>query len=222
MNHKSTIVVKTKTLLAKFGKPKFRATLALMSRPKCILDVGIANNSYLECKTVFPTSVYHGLDYQEIDFAMMKGDCFFLCDLESNGGLDGIQAVYDLIIVNHVLEHLTHGRKVFSKLCDLLQPDGILYAEFPSIRTAYKRKIGRSYHFHEDQTHKAFYRLEDLANIAIEAGCNVVSCGPVPPPPLKYLIAFPRALYNFVTGHGFIRFLPQEIRKMDYIMVIKK
>lgn len=214
--------MRIKTLLAKLGKPKFRATCAVMPRPKLILDIGVANNSYAECKTVFPASVYHGLDYQQIDFAMMKGDCFFLCDLESDGALDCMQAVYDLIIVNHVLEHLTHGRRVFEKLCGLLQCGGVLYAEFPSIRTAYKRKSGRSYHFHEDPTHKAFYQLEDLANIAIVTGCKIVSCGPCPPPPLKWIIAFPRAVWNAITGHGFVRFLPHVIRKMDYIMIIKK
>jgi len=209
-----------KTFLAKYGKPKFRATSAVMPSPTCILDIGIANNSYKECKTAFPTAVYHGLDYKKIDFAMSEGDSFFLCDLESDEALDGMQAMYDLIIVNHVLEHLTQGEKVFSKLCGLLQPGGILYAEFPSIHTAYKRQKGRLYHFHEDPTHKAFYQLEDLANTAIAAGCKVVSCGPISTP-LKDALAFPRALYAWVRRRGFVRFLPHSIRKIDHIMVIK-
>lgn len=148
-----------------------------------------------------------------------------LRDLESDIALDGIPAIYDLIIVNHVLEHLTNGGKVFLKLLSLLQPNGILYAEFPSIRTAYKRKIGHSYHFHEDPTHKAFYRLEDLANTAIAEGCNVVSCGPVSPPLLKYIISFLRATYYLISFHSwtsFVRYLPGEIRKIDHIMIIKK
>lgn len=213
--------MKIKTLLAKLGKPKFRSTLAVMPNPRCILDLGVANNSYLECKSVFPRSIYHGLDYLGIDFTMSAEDSFILCNLESDGALDGMQAVYDLIIVNHVLEHLSQGKKTFSKLCSLLMPHGVLYAEFPSIRTAYKRKIGNSYHFHEDPTHKRFYQLEDLANIAIEAGCQVISCGPVSPPPLKFITAFPRAILNFITGRGFVRFLPQENLKIDHIMVQK-
>jgi len=185
------LTLRIKTILAKQGKPKFRTTRVVMPRPRYILDIGVMNNSYAECKNVFPTSVYHGLDYQQIDFTMVQGDQFFLCDLETDGALDSMQPVYDLIIVNHVLEHLMHGIKVFSKLCGLLQPGGILYVEFPSIRTAYKRKIGHSYHFHEDPTHKAFYRLEDLANAAIKKGCNVVSCGPVSPPPIKVFNCLP-------------------------------
>jgi predicted SAM-dependent methyltransferase len=128
---------------------------------------------------------------------------------------------YDLIIVNHVLEHLTNGHKVFIRLCELLHTGGVLYAEFPSIRTAYERQTGKTYHFHEDPTHKAFYHLEDLANSAMSVGCKIVSCGPVSPPPLKYMVALPRAIYNSIIGKGFKRFLPNEIRKIDHIMVIK-
>jgi len=219
------IILKAKTSFARYGKPKFRATYAVNPKPKYILDIGIANNSYLECKTAFPNSVYHGLDFRKVDFNLNKGDKFLLCDLESDVALDDIPTIYDLIIVNHVLEHLTNGGKVFLKLLCLLQPNGILYAEFPSIRTAYKRRIGRSYHFHNDPTHKTFYNLEDLANSAMRAGCNIVSCGPVSQPPLKYLISFPRAFYNLIVLHswsGFLRFLPQGNRKIDHIMVIKK
>lgn len=214
--------MKMKTLLSKYGKPKFSATLRVMPHPKYILDIGVANNSYVECKAVFPNSVYHGLDHKEIDFTLNKGDKFLLCDLESDEALGGVEAVYDLIIINHVFEHLTNGKVIFSKLSRLLKPGGILYAEFPSIRTAYKRQIGNSYHFHEDPTHKAFYILENLANIAITEGCNIVSCGPVKPPLLKYLFAYPRAFYNLLNGHGFMRFLPYQNRKIDHIMIIKK
>lgn len=210
-----------KTILSKFGKPKFRSTRAVVPAPGHILDIGVANNSYLECKTVFPTSIYHGLDYQEINFTMVGGDRFILCDLESDGALGGMQAVYDLIIVNHVLEHLTQGHKVFTELLGLLRPGGVLYAEFPSIRTAYKRKVGNSYHFHDDPSHRSFYKLEDLANAAILSGCSLISCGPVSSPPFKSLVSLPRALYNFFMGRGFVRFLPKEMLKIDHIMVQK-
>jgi hypothetical protein len=64
------INLRIKTLFAKYFKPKFRSTLAVMPHPKYILDIGIANNSYKECKAVFPTSIYHGIDYENINFDM--------------------------------------------------------------------------------------------------------------------------------------------------------
>lgn len=213
--------MKIKTILSKYGKPKFTSTRAVIPSPSLILDIGVANNSYLECKSVFPSSIYHGLDYHVHNFSMMEGDRFILCDLESDGVLKEIEAEYDLIIVNHVLEHLTNGQKVFTDLLSLLRPGGVLYAEFPSIRTAFKRKSGKSYHFHDDPSHKSFYRLEDLANAAITSGCNLISCGPVDCPPFKFMVSLPRAIYNFIIGNGFLRFLPKEMLKIDHIMVQK-
>ena len=130
-------------------------------------------------------------------------------------------SVYDLVIVNHVMEHLTNGEEVFKKLCNLLQTGGVLYAEFPSIRTAFKKKNGPNYHFHDDLTHISFYVLENLANIALKSGCHIISCGPSTSPPLKYMISIPRGLLNFILGKGFVRFLPSGVKKIDHIFVKK-
>ncbi len=210
-----------KRRLASFGKPKFRSTLMEVSNPKFILDVGVANDSYFECKLVYPEAAYHGLDKFAVNFEMQAPDRFVFCDLETADPLDFLDPIYDLIILNHVIEHLTNGEEIFSKLCGLLQANGVLYAEFPSIRTAYRRKTGSNYHFHEDPTHVSFYVLESLANIAIRRGCRIISCGPSESPPLKKIVALPRACFNFMRGHGFSRFLPAETRKIDHIMVKK-
>jgi hypothetical protein len=108
--------------------------------------------------------------------------------------------------------------KFRSTACALLAPGGVLYAEFPSLRTAYRRKTAASYHFHDDPTHRRFYRLEDLANLAMDSGCKVLSCGPASTP-LKDLTALPRALLGRVTGAGFGPFMLHALRKIDHIMV---
>ncbi len=210
--------MKLKRLFARLGKPKFRETVAIMPLPRRILDVGIANDSYLECKSVFQGAVYTGLDLEPPGFAMEPGDDFILRNLEDKDALNGIQTTYDLIIVNHVLEHLSAGEKVFARLCQLLAPGGVLYAEFPSLRTAYSRKTASSYHFHDDRTHRRFYSLETLANTAIMENCKILSCGPISTP-LKDVLAIPRALVGWVRGQGYGPFLLHALRKIDHIMV---
>ena len=207
-----------KRQLARQGKPKFRETLAVLPSPRCILDIGIANDSYLECKSVFPDAKYHGLDFQTPDFKMASGDSFILCNLEEAGALNDLPTGYDLIIINHVLEHLRSGNQVFSDLCNRLAPGGVLYAEFPSLRTAYHRKTPNRYHFHDDPTHRRFYHLEDLANSAMDAGCKVLSCGPISTP-LKDTLALPRALLGWIRGQGYGPFMLHSLGKIDHLMV---
>ena len=74
-----------KRSLARLGKPKFRATTVVMPRPRRILDIGIANDSYQDCKAVFVGASYDGLDYQDAGISMQPGDRFVLCNLEQVG-----------------------------------------------------------------------------------------------------------------------------------------
>lgn len=215
------IVKAAKRVLSRFGKDKYWKTYSLNSLPSKVLDIGIANDSYHECRSVFPQCTYHGVDKFPIDFSLQSSDRFFCLDLEEPGALGEIDRDYDLILVNHVLEHLVNGEEVFRDLCGLLRNGGILYAEYPSIRTAYAKQTGRRYHFHEDPTHVMFHTVEALANIALRSGCKIISCGPCSAPPLKRLISIPRALLNGVIGRGFYRYLPGEISKLDHVLIIK-
>jgi len=210
-----------KYLLVKHIKPKFFYPFKIKPSPSFILDIGVANNSYKEFKNIYPNAVYHGIDYLESDVVFEKGDKFFLENLESPGTLKELSPVYDMIVINHVLEHLSNGKEIFSRLCSLLAPGGVLYAEFPSIRTAYKRKTKSSYHFHDDETHKSFYVVEELANLAILSGCTIISCGPISTP-LKNSLSPIRALLAWITGAPYGPCLLHSQKMIDHIFVVRQ
>jgi SAM-dependent methyltransferase len=207
-----------RTRLVRLVKPKFAKLTAIGTSPRRILDIGIANDSYLECKAVFPAATYHGLDVVDAGVAMIAGDKFLLRNLEDPHALDDLEPSYDVIIANHVLEHLERGQEVFAQLCRLLAPQGLLYVEVPSLRTAFRAKRGGNYHFHDDPTHRTFYRLEDLANTAIRADCRVVSCGPASTW-LKDLLSFPRAVIGMARRDGWGPYLLHLQRKIDHILI---
>ena len=204
--------------MVKALKPKFRVTARENPCPRHILDIGIENDSYREAKAVYPQGTYHGLDIVPCKTVPLNNDRFFVCDLEQGINFEAIPDGYDLILINHVLEHLSNGEVIFTALCGMLRPGGILYAEFPSIRTAMRRKTRFNYHFHDDPTHKRFYPLEKLANIAIGCGGRVVSCGPVSTP-TKSIISAPRAIFGALTGKGYGPYLLHAQGKIDHIMV---
>ena len=207
-----------KFFLVRLIKPKFFCTYKIMPNPRLILDIGVANNSYLEFKAIYPNAIYHGLDYVGAGAEFESGDKFILEDLESENAFSRFSEKYDLIVINHVLEHLHNGQYVFSKLCDLLNVDGVLYAEFPSIRTLRHKKSIFSYHFHDDETHKKLYKLEDLCNIAFERGLKVISCGPVSTP-LKNLLSLPRAFIALCTRDVAGSHLLHLSHKVDHIII---
>lgn len=212
------VISAARGLVVRYLKPKFRFVAAVNPAPRHVLDIGIANDSYRECKAVFPAAQYHGLDHVDPGIAFDAGDRFWLCDLEQPGALAGLPPVYDVVIANHVLEHLERGQEVFAGLCRLLAPRGLLYVEVPSLRTAYKAKTRWNYHFNDDPTHRTFYRIEDLSNLAMRSGCRVLSCGPVSTG-LKDLLSVPRAAVGLLRGHGWGSYLLHLQRKVDHVLV---
>ena len=102
---KMKLLNSVKRRFAKYAKPKFRSTYSENPNPYNILDIGIGNDSYNECKIVFPDAKYFGLDYEEINFKMQDGDVFIFENLEEDHALENQASIYDLIIINHVLDY---------------------------------------------------------------------------------------------------------------------
>jgi SAM-dependent methyltransferase len=209
---------KLRNKLVQALKPKFAKIVELGISPQRVLDIGIANDSYLECKSTFPTARYDGIDFIDTGVLMFSGDRFYQRNLEESGSLTGLDPIYDVIIANHVLEHLNRGREVFGELCHLLAPGGYLYVEIPSLRTAYHPKRHGRYHFHDDPTHRRFYVLEDLANLAIDSNCKIISCGPATTW-LKDAISLPRAIFSVLRGGSWGPYLLHFQQKIDHILV---
>lgn len=220
-----TILIKIFQSLKRYAtlcmKPKFLKTYVLNKSPGFILDIGIANDSYLEAKAIYPASIYHGVDFIKPSISMRSEDAFHLVNLEEPGALLSIPSRYDLIIANHVLEHVYRGDEAFGELCDLLAPGGLLYVEVPSIRTAYSRKKFGNYHFHDDPTHRTFYCLEKLANIAIRHECRVISCGRASTA-LKDLFSPVRASFSLVRGGEWGPYMLHMLGKVDHILVCRE
>ncbi|MDQ2780482.1 MAG: class I SAM-dependent methyltransferase [Pseudomonadota bacterium] len=166
-----------------------------------VLDVGVANRSAFEMKQVLPACRYHGLDrdaaFDAQERALMQR--FTLMDLETDPLASAERAAYDLVIINHVLEHVDNGIEVVGNAVACLRPGGTLYLEVPNVRSLQRAASRYSYHFHDDPTHKRLYSHEELCNAVMDAGGKVVECGAAGTP-LKTLLSLPRALLALLTG----------------------
>lgn len=214
-------MINARAFILSLAKPKFHHTYDSRFNARSILDIGIANKSYQETKLLFPGSRYSGIDILPIDFTMGAGDDFHLANLDEVSDLNFLGGqLFDVIFANHVLEHLARGERIYELLCHRLAPGGVFYAEYPSIRTARQKKTRYSYHFHDDPTHRRLYAPETLANIALNQGLKIVSCG-YASAPLKTLGAIPRAALMFFSGKPYGSSLLFMQKKIDYILVQK-
>jgi SAM-dependent methyltransferase len=214
------MLIKLKKVALKLIKPKFFYTSRFLLGNANCLDIGLDNNSYLEFKLLFPNTRYVGVDFKDVKESLKIGDKFLKLNLENQSLLKHFEREsFDLIIVNHVIEHISNGEILLADLIKLLRKDGILYMEFPNIKTTYIRSF-KQYQFHDDLTHKRFYDLLILANIALENNCKIISSGPVSTF-LKTLLSIPRAILSLLTrGHVGAELIFLQ-RKVDHLFIIK-
>ena len=146
-----------------------------------ILDIGAGNHSATRTKEVFPNCEYHGVDrdkdYSNSDSDLKKMDYFYEMDLQK---LD-FQAIpdnyFDVIIIAHVIEHLKNGDTVIEKLTEKLSPNGIIYVEWPSIRSIKLPSKRGTLNFFDDITHVKLYSLEEICNICLSKNLTFLEGG---------------------------------------------
>jgi SAM-dependent methyltransferase len=132
-----------------------------------VLDIGAAEGSMLKALgDQMPSTRRIAIEPNPVfgRFAMNHAGCEWhasLADLRAS-----LPPPIDLVIINHVLEHLKHPVQVLESLKPLLAPNARLYIEVPDIAEYRKLKmlhIAHLYHFSSDT----------LAQLAARAGFDV-------------------------------------------------
>ena len=145
-----------------------------------ILDIGCGNASPSVTKRWLPNSVYHGVDIQNYnlgneDFLLM--DKFWLVT-EKFDGYDSIpNEFYDIIILNHVIEHTRYPNKLIDIVTKKIKADGILYLAFPSSESLSLPSAVGTLNFSDDETHVWFPDLTFLVNCLLDNQFKVLGAG---------------------------------------------
>lgn len=211
-----------KEAFLKTGVTKFYYTRNTKEKGLNILDIGLDNKSIDNAKLVYPSlGVYHGLDIADItDNDKEKIDCFYKINLDDSN-LDQLENnFYDLIIMNHVLEHLDHGLEAVHKLSKKIKPEGEIFIEFPNVNSLQKKSFF-SYNFHCDSTHKRIYQVSDVANILLKNDCEIISAG-YSKPIWKYVYLIPKVFLNLIKGNTLGSSFAHVSNKISHVYARKK
>lgn len=153
-----------------------------------ILDVGCGNHSSRLAKTYFPLCRYHGVDKQRWNWNADDDkwtDRMYEIDLEQTGSLVQVpDGQYDAVICSHVLEHLSNPYAVVLDLARKAKAGGVVYVEVPSERSLRLPRacsgwwgIHGCLNFYDDDSHKTFVKLDEVASILENNGFRVVHLG---------------------------------------------
>jgi 2-polyprenyl-3-methyl-5-hydroxy-6-metoxy-1,4-benzoquinol methylase len=149
-----------------------------------VLDVGCGNHSATHFKRTFPDIRYFGIDrdtsnMNQTDFDNMEK--FYQIDLTDIDALAQIpDNGFDIIVMSHVIEHLKNGEEVIRALLKKLrQPaGGVLFIEFPSIRSLRLPHMKGTLNFYDDATHCRLYAIHELCNLLTDSGLKIIEAKP--------------------------------------------
>lgn len=139
-----------------------------------VLDVGCGSLSPVLTRQELEGCFYCGLDRAtEAPFVTSHTAEYIATDLEADrlGSVAGRR--FDAIVLSHVIEHLENGLDIVREAAALLAPGGVIYVEYPSLRSASLPSMPGTLNFWDDPTHKRFYALTDIANAMAEGGVQM-------------------------------------------------
>jgi 2-polyprenyl-3-methyl-5-hydroxy-6-metoxy-1,4-benzoquinol methylase len=153
-----------------------------------ILDVGCGDGEFLLCFKKRGWEVY-GVDTSEHAYRLARrklGRNVFNCDLKR---LSFPDRFFDVITLNHVLEHMFDPNKELKEIHKILKDDGILLLSTPNI-DSFQFKITKEHWFHLDiPRHLYHYSPTTIKNLLEINGFKVIKlCYP--------LCDFPLDLYH--------------------------
>lgn len=146
-----------------------------------ILDIGCGNRSPSLTKKWFPACHYSGADIQrynlnDADVAAM--DQFYPIGVDGSGYDEIPEATYDLVILNHVIEHMANPAPIVAKLCSKLKPGGHIWIAFPSLRSlSLPHSVDETLNFCDDPTHVYLPGVREIANVLLKNGLAIEHAG---------------------------------------------
>ena len=145
-----------------------------------ILDVGCGNHSPSVTKRWFPGCYYVGADIArynltDADEALID---WFVPVTADGCGYDVLpDETFDLIILSHVIEHMSDPLPLVTRLCAKLKRGGFIWLSFPSLRSLSLPSAIGSLQYCDDPTHVRIVDVKDVGNALLDGGVAVIHAG---------------------------------------------
>jgi len=151
------------------------------THPPRILDAGCGNNSPTLTKRWFPGCHYSGADiqrYNNSDDDIAAMDEFYPVGVDGSGYSAIPDGSFDLVMMNHVVEHMAAPGPIIAALCSKLKPGGYIWIAFPSLRSlSLPSSCDETLQFCDDPTHIYVPDVREIANVLLANEVKIVHAG---------------------------------------------
>lgn len=145
--------------------------LSRFVKKEVVLDIGCSNGVFLD---LFGENGFEtwGVEPSENGLiAQKKGHKIIKSFFESAKLPEGY---FDLVIMNHTLEHVDDPTAVIKKVHGLLKTDGILFVDVPNFGSLLSKIMGKRWPYLLPREHKSQFTKETLTKLFIDADFEVL------------------------------------------------
>ncbi len=167
--HRDQEYKENKKLFENIFKKRYRIISKFIDNPRTVLDIGCSNGIFLD---LFKDSETWGVEPSKAgDRAQVMGhrvikEYFEKARLPQN--------YFDLVIMNHTLEHVKDSEIVLAKIYRLLKKDGILFIDVPNARGLGARILKDKWPYKLPNEHTYQFTKESLFKIIEDSGFKIL------------------------------------------------
>ena len=85
--------------------------------------------------------------------------------------------MFDIVIFNHTIEHTIKGLEVLRNIAPRIKNKGVIYIEFPSVRSLSLPSLKGTLNFCDDKTHLRLYSVQEIANLLLNENFSIIKGG---------------------------------------------
>lgn len=150
-------------------KKRYKLIHKFIENPKIVLDIGCSNGVFLD---LYHNSETWGVEPSESGYKIkdlghkITHKYFEEADLPKN--------YFDLVIMNHTLEHLKKPNEVLTKIKSLLKKDGIVFIDVPNAGSLSSKILGKKWPYLLSDEHLWQFNKKSIIKLINDAGFEVL------------------------------------------------
>lgn len=168
--HRDKTYIENESLFRNIFKTRFYLTQKFVSNPKTVLDIGCSNGVFLDLYKESETwGVEPSLNAKIAaakDHKILK-TTFEKAELPKN--------YFDLVIMNHTLEHMDNPLGVLKKAFSLLKKEGVLFIDVPNAGGLGAKILGKYWPYRLPDEHKHQFTKESLSRLFRKSGFKILT-----------------------------------------------